>query len=46
MIVAEITLYTNLNRKLTQHSYLDSEGECREFVSWKEKWFHLFGEHS
>ncbi|RKU48437.1 hypothetical protein DL546_009634, partial [Coniochaeta pulveracea] len=42
MIVAEITLYTNLNRKLTQHSYLDHEGECREFVSWKEKWFHLF----
>ena len=42
MVVAEILLYTALNRKLTHHSYLDSHGECAEFAAWKRKWCHLF----
>jgi hypothetical protein len=45
MILAEILLYTALNRKLTLHSYLDSNGECEEFAIWKQKWVHLFGEN-
>lgn len=43
MVVAEILLYTSLNRKLTHHSYLDANGECDEFSAWKQKWCHLFG---
>ncbi|OIW28172.1 hypothetical protein CONLIGDRAFT_634496 [Coniochaeta ligniaria NRRL 30616] len=42
MVVAEILLYTALNRKLTHHSYLDANGECAEFAAWKQKWCHLF----
>ncbi|KAB5584995.1 hypothetical protein GE09DRAFT_1068991 [Coniochaeta sp. 2T2.1] len=44
MVVAEILLYTVLNRKLTtgRHSYLDAQGECAEFAAWKRKWCHLF----
>lgn len=45
MIVAEILLYTALNRKVTLHSYLDTDGECEDFTSWKHKWVHLFGEN-
>ncbi len=46
MVVAEILLYTALNKKLTHHSYLDANGECDEFVAWKQKWCHLFGENN
>ncbi|KAB5578107.1 hypothetical protein GE09DRAFT_1088523 [Coniochaeta sp. 2T2.1] len=45
MVVAEILLYTVLNRKLTtgrHSSYLDAQGECAEFAAWKRKWCHLF----
>ncbi|KAI2777809.1 hypothetical protein F4815DRAFT_279601 [Daldinia loculata] len=43
MLVAEILLYSTLHQKLTHQSYLGDGGECKEFLSWKEKWNHLLG---
>ncbi|KAI0116769.1 hypothetical protein F4814DRAFT_413900 [Daldinia grandis] len=43
MLVAEILLYSTLHQKLTHQSYLGDGGECKEFLSWKEKWSHLLG---
>ncbi|KAI8958827.1 hypothetical protein F5Y11DRAFT_362348 [Daldinia sp. FL1419] len=41
MLVAEILLYSTLHQKLTHQTYLGDGGECKEFLSWKEKWNHL-----
>ena len=43
MVLAEILLYSIVNRKLARHSYLDSKGECEEFTTWRQRWAHLFG---
>lgn len=43
MLVAEIMLYSTLHQKLAHQSYLGNGGECKEFLSWKEKWNHLLG---
>ncbi|KAI1373174.1 hypothetical protein F4677DRAFT_462543 [Hypoxylon crocopeplum] len=43
MLVAEILLYSTLHQKLAHQSYLGDGGECKEFLSWKEKWDHLLG---
>ncbi|KAI2466299.1 hypothetical protein F4781DRAFT_424182 [Annulohypoxylon bovei var. microspora] len=43
MLVAEILLYSTLHQKLAHQSYLGDGGECKEFLSWKEKWNHLLG---
>ncbi|KAI1388064.1 uncharacterized protein F4822DRAFT_408500 [Hypoxylon trugodes] len=41
MLVAEILLFSALHEKLAHQSYLGDGGECKEFLSWKEKWNHL-----
>ncbi|KAI1846429.1 hypothetical protein JX266_007634 [Neoarthrinium moseri] len=41
MLVAEILLYSVLHQKLARRSYLDANGECEEFKTWKQKWNHL-----
>ncbi|OTA56605.1 hypothetical protein K449DRAFT_437811 [Hypoxylon sp. EC38] len=43
MLVAEIFLYSALHQKLSHQSYLGDGRECKEFLSWKEKWNHLLG---
>ncbi|KAI1408688.1 hypothetical protein F5Y13DRAFT_107095 [Hypoxylon sp. FL1857] len=43
MLVAEIFLYSALHQKLAHQSYLGDGRECKEFLSWKEKWNHLLG---
>lgn len=43
MLVAEILLYSTLHQKLANQSYLGGGGECKEFISWKDKWNHLLG---
>ncbi|KAI0376059.1 hypothetical protein F5Y04DRAFT_225637 [Hypomontagnella monticulosa] len=43
MLVAEILLYSSLHQKLANQSYLGDGSECKEFISWKDKWNHLLG---
>ncbi|KAI1134587.1 hypothetical protein F5Y05DRAFT_406387 [Hypoxylon sp. FL0543] len=43
MLVAEIFLYSALHQKLAHQSYLGDGRECKEFLSWKERWNHLLG---